>query len=197
MLCHVPKQVDHQQRRLAIAAAVWRVVAERGFEGASLRHVAGEAGMSMGLVQHYFATKQEMLQFAMDAVQESTEQRFAAELARLPDPPPPRAAVRAFLVQLVPCDEQRRREATALMGYMVGGARNDDIGERMRSGNTQLTDFVTAQIEAAGVEAKPRAAAITLLALADGLAAHVLARYVEPEQALELLDAHLDCTFGQ
>ena len=196
MLAVVPKQVDHHQRRLEIADAVWRVVAELGFEGASLRHVAAEAGVSMGLVQHYFASKREMLRFAMDAVQQSTGERFAAELAGLPDPPPPRAAVRAFLVQLIPTDEQRMREGAALFAHMVGGVRDDAISEQMRDGLAQLAGFVAAQIAAAGVEPDTEAAASTLLALADGLATHVLGGYLEADRAIALLDAHLDCVFG-
>jgi AcrR family transcriptional regulator len=196
MLSGVPKQVDHHQRRMEIADAVWRVVAEQGFEGASLRHVASAAGISMGLVQHYFATKREMLRFALDAVQQSVGARYAAELSRLPDPPPPRGAVRAFVVQLIPLDEQRRREGASLFAAMVGGLRDDEFGERMRDGIAQLREFVTVQVAAAGIEPDPVAAATTLLVLADGLAAHVLGGYLPPERALYLLDAHLDRVFG-
>ena len=92
------KQVDHAARRRAIADALWRVVAREGFEGVSLRHVAAEAGVSMGMVQHYFHTKEQMLLFALDSMEERVGARFAAELARFPDLPPPQAAVRAFLV---------------------------------------------------------------------------------------------------
>jgi AcrR family transcriptional regulator len=196
MLSRVPKQVDHHQRRTEIADAVWRVVAEQGFEGASLRHVAAAAGISMGLVQHYFATKREMLRFAMDAVQESVGARFVAELAGLPDPPPPRAAVRAFVVQLIPIDERRRREGASMFAYMIGGLRDDEIGERMRSGMAQLQEFVAGHVTAAGIEPDPHAAAITLLALADGFAAGVMGGYLAPERAVELLDAHLDRVLG-
>jgi TetR/AcrR family transcriptional regulator, transcriptional repressor of bet genes len=195
MLSVVPKQVDRHQRRLEIADAVWRVVAEQGFEGASLRHVAAEAGVSMGLVQHYFATKREMLRFAMDAVQQSTGERFATELAGLPDPPPPRAAVRAFLVQLIPTSEQRRREGAALFAHMVGGVHDDAIGEQLRSGIAQLTRFIATHVAAAGIEPDADAAASTLLALADGLATHVLSGYLDAERAIRLLDAHLDRVF--
>jgi TetR/AcrR family transcriptional regulator, transcriptional repressor of bet genes len=48
----MPKQVDHEERRQEIAAAVVRLVTTRGIETASLRTVASEAGVSMGAVQH-------------------------------------------------------------------------------------------------------------------------------------------------
>ena len=61
----MPKQVDREERRRDIAAAVLRIVTTRGVEAASLRTVAAEAGVSMGAVQHYFTTKDEMLRFAL------------------------------------------------------------------------------------------------------------------------------------
>src|ERR1700722_8642251 len=62
----MPKQVDHRERRETIARALWRVVEQRGIAHASVREVAQEAGISHGAVQHYFATREEMLIFAMD-----------------------------------------------------------------------------------------------------------------------------------
>ena len=61
----MPKQVNREERRRDIAAAVLRIVTTRGVEAASLRAVAAEASVSMGAVQHYFTTKDEMLRFAL------------------------------------------------------------------------------------------------------------------------------------
>ncbi|MGH3984905.1 MAG: TetR/AcrR family transcriptional regulator [Pseudonocardiaceae bacterium] len=192
----MPKQVDHTERRRAIAEALWRVVAREGFEGVSLRHVAAEAGVSMGLVQHYFHTKEQMLLFALDTMEERVGARFAAELATLPDPPPPRAAVRAFFVQLLPLDEPRRAEGHSLYALLAGGLRHGELAQRLRTGMGQLREFVTGQVAAAGIAADPELAAATLMALADGLAAHVLGRHLSPEAAEAALDAQLDTVFG-
>ena len=53
-----------------------RVAARRGLEDVSLRHVAAEAGVTAGMVQHYFRTKDEMMVFAIGAVRERVEQRW-------------------------------------------------------------------------------------------------------------------------
>jgi AcrR family transcriptional regulator len=47
-------------------------------EAVSLRQVAAEAGVSMGMVQHYFADKEEMVLFALSSM---TEQLRAAGVA--------------------------------------------------------------------------------------------------------------------
>lgn len=50
-----------RDRTLAVAA---RVLAERGFESARFRDVAQAAGVSIGLLQNYFVTRDEMLEEA-------------------------------------------------------------------------------------------------------------------------------------
>ena len=71
----MPKQVDHQARRQEIADAVLRLAASQGLDAVTLRHVAAEAGVSMGRVQHYFATKDEMLLFAFQVISERYDYR--------------------------------------------------------------------------------------------------------------------------
>jgi BetI-type transcriptional repressor, C-terminal len=100
------------------------------------------------------------------------------------------------VVQLIPLDERRQREGASMLAYVVGGMRDDEIDERMRSGMAQLRQFVAGHVETTGIEPDAAAAAETLLALADGLAAGVLGGYLMPDRALELLDAHLDRIFG-
>lgn len=192
----MPKQVDHDERRRQIADALWRVVGTSGFDGVSLRRVAAEAAVSMGLVQHYFRTRERMLLFAMDSVAEHAAQRFAAVVAELPDPPPPRETVRALLVQFLPLDEQRRDEGPSMFAFLAEGVREGPVGERMRTGMAQLREFVITQAAAAG-SPDPQRAATVLLALTDGLAAHVLGGYLSPEDALTALDAHLDGVFAR
>ncbi|MGH3910171.1 MAG: TetR/AcrR family transcriptional regulator, partial [Pseudonocardiaceae bacterium] len=64
----MPKRVDHRARRTQIADALMRVAATKGLQAVSLRHVAHEAGVSAGMVQHYFRTKDEMMTFALEVV---------------------------------------------------------------------------------------------------------------------------------
>src|SRR2546422_6311494 len=93
----MPKQVDHEARRQQLAEAVCRLAASQGLEAVSLRHVAAEAGVSMGQVQHYFSTKDELLLFAFRVVSERAEQRFAAAAGAVPEGARPGALVRAPL----------------------------------------------------------------------------------------------------
>jgi len=70
----MPKVVDHEARRFDIAAALWRLVADGGIQAATIRNVAAAGGWSRSSVQHYFASKQELLGYAC---RQLTEQALA------------------------------------------------------------------------------------------------------------------------
>ena len=74
----MPVTVDHDVRRREVAEAVWRVLADTGFAGLSLRAVAREMGATTGLLTHYFASKGELVRHALDVVHDRTAPRMAA-----------------------------------------------------------------------------------------------------------------------
>lgn len=76
----VPKQVDHEQRRRALADAVFSVISVKGYDAVTLRDVAAHAGVSLGSVQHYFASKDEMLLFALNHMRVRVQDRLQAAI---------------------------------------------------------------------------------------------------------------------
>jgi len=72
----MPKIVDHQQRRDEIALVACRVVAEYGFEQATIVRIAREAGYTTGMVAHYFDTKQDIIIAALRLSLKRTEARL-------------------------------------------------------------------------------------------------------------------------
>lgn len=61
----MPKQVDADERRAELAAATRRVILRCGLEAVTLRDVAREAGWSIGVLAHYFETKDELLRYSL------------------------------------------------------------------------------------------------------------------------------------
>ncbi|WP_354642631.1 TetR/AcrR family transcriptional regulator [Kitasatospora camelliae] len=70
-----PARGDHDARRADVSRAVWRVLAERGFEGLTLRAVAAEMGASTGLLTHYFPSKRALLKHALDVLDRQSAER--------------------------------------------------------------------------------------------------------------------------
>jgi AcrR family transcriptional regulator len=190
----LPKKIDHAERRSELARALWRVMTRQGLEAVSLRHVAAEAGVSMGMVQHYFADKGEMVLFALSSMTEQVSARMGTLLAAAPDTP--QARIRAVLTAILPLDAERRLEAQVAVTFLAHAPVDPRIGEYLRDGYAQGHAYLAEQLTAAGV-IDPGAAASELLALTDGLTIHTLADHHTPETAEAILDTHLTRLVGE
>ncbi|TWH27610.1 TetR family transcriptional regulator [Bacillus subtilis J22] len=112
----MPKQIDHEKRRKQIAEATWRVILERGMEGASARNIAKEAGLSLGALRHYFSTQDELLAFAMKLVQEKVTARIKDIAVR---DLLPKKKVLQILLEMVPTNEETIREMEVWFGLLL------------------------------------------------------------------------------
>src|SRR5262249_59625662 len=119
----VPKIVDPVERRLAVAAAVWRVVRRDGLARASVRNVAREAGLSAGSLRHYFATQSELLAFTLRMIMERIERRIAA----LPAEPDPRRRAELVLAELLPMDAERAAENEVWLAFTAPAIVHPDL----------------------------------------------------------------------
>jgi AcrR family transcriptional regulator len=199
----MPKKVDHGSRRAVIAEAVWRVMARGGMETVSMRHVAADAGMSLGQLQHYFASKDELLTFAYDLVTE----RIATRVSQRDDPhpdeePEPRDVVRDALVEMLPLDEQRTLDAHVWFAFLAKAAVAPEVAAQLRKTHADLEDLIVDQLRrgqhrgVVPVHLDPIREARTLLATLDGLTAHVLIGHHSPADAEHAFDNHLDDLFS-
>ncbi|WP_433329149.1 TetR/AcrR family transcriptional regulator [Spirillospora sp. CA-294931] len=107
----MPARGDHDARRRDVSEAVWRVLAERGFAGLTLRAVASEMGASTGLLTHYFPNKDALVTYALDLADQRTLDR-----ERRTAPAPGMAALRAALLDVLPLDA----ESAAMNRIWVG-----------------------------------------------------------------------------
>ncbi len=64
------------ERKKEIATALLRVMAEQGYEKASIQAIAKEADLAPGLIHYHFKTKQEILLSAVNWIVNSAEQRL-------------------------------------------------------------------------------------------------------------------------
>jgi TetR/AcrR family transcriptional repressor of bet genes len=71
-------------RREQICRAAAAVIAREGFAGTTMRLVADEAGVSTGMLNHYFANRQDLLTQALVFVSERAQARMRAAIADVP-----------------------------------------------------------------------------------------------------------------
>jgi AcrR family transcriptional regulator len=75
----VPKIVDHAQRRDEIAHVACQVVANYGFEQATVARIARAAGYTTGMVAHYYESKQAIILAALRLILFRIEERLTRE----------------------------------------------------------------------------------------------------------------------
>ncbi|MEU9622463.1 MULTISPECIES: TetR family transcriptional regulator C-terminal domain-containing protein [unclassified Streptomyces] len=198
----MPRQVDHTDRRRRIAEAVCRLADERGLEGVTLRDVAACAQVSMGAVQRCFRTKEEMLVFALGHIGERIGERVRARLVRSPAQSAGTALGHA-VTELSLLREEHRAEARVWLAFIAQAAVSEPLAGMLRANYASLQEAFTRLITEAGdgsdraASLDPQREARTLLALADGLTAHVLIGHLTRQEAQDVLHAHLAGLWGQ
>jgi TetR/AcrR family transcriptional repressor of bet genes len=190
----VPKIVDHQLRRRQIAEALWRITRRDGWDAITLRGVAAEAGVSMGLVQHYFGSKDDMLRFALEIIIEEVRDEIRKVVAALPEPHTPRQLVAAVMIELVPRPDERPHEAETAAIFMRRYQLRPESLAQLGAGTPSLSAMVADQLRLAGV-ADPDLAAGSLIALLDGLILAVVTGQQTSAAARAIMAAQLDHVF--
>ncbi len=75
----MPKIVDHAKRREEIAQVACQVVAQYGFEQATVARIARAAGYTTGMVAHYYDSKQDIILAALRLILLRIEERLTRE----------------------------------------------------------------------------------------------------------------------
>jgi TetR/AcrR family transcriptional repressor of bet genes len=116
----MPKIVDHDERRDQIALVACRVVAENGFDQATIVRIAREAGYTTGMVAHYFDTKQDIIIAALRLILRRIEERLTKPSGDA------QTDLLTVLSEALPIDEQRYIECafwTAFWGQVSADKR--------------------------------------------------------------------------
>ncbi|MFB4289878.1 TetR/AcrR family transcriptional regulator [Nonomuraea sp. ATR24] len=201
----MPKIVDPEERRQAVAEAVFRVICRDGLEQASLRNVAAEAGLAIGSVRHYFAGHTELMVFAMREMAARLLARLTAHAELLLDPAAPmsegerRETVVSMLAEMLPLDDERRTEAVVWLSFAAAARSRPELrahADELYDGLLALTTKVLEGGRRSG-RLRPGAdvavEARRLCALLDGLSLEgaFYPDRLDPGTMLAVLRAHL------
>lgn len=159
-----------------------------------MREVAAAAGVSIGTVQHYFATKDEMLVFAFRQVVERTRARVAG----IGTGTSPRRALGAALRELLPLDQARLAECSVYLAFAARAATSPALAAVQKEtlsaihADLQQALSVAAQDRPPGLDTALEAR--LLLAVVDGLMFDAVSApgTLIPAELEVALDAYLD-----
>ncbi|MBB4827063.1 AcrR family transcriptional regulator [Sporosarcina luteola] len=152
---------------------------DKGMEGATVRNIAEEAGLSLGALRHYFSTQDDLLVYAMTLVTERATDRIEAVVKRNL---PPKEMVLAVLYEIVPLNEEKRAEMQVWFAFVahVSHRKNElPIPDDGIWKGVQKLIYYLNQISLLKPELDLELETERLYSLIDGIAIHAL---LEPER---------------
>jgi len=194
----MPKIVDPDQRRTAVICACTRQIAKGGLANVTLRSVARAGGWTTGMVNHYFADKDDLLRATYKARADRARSFLDGLVAN------GATLLEAAVETGLPVDDDRALDWRVFLAYM-----GEALGDRHLAGlhqrrTARFLATLTGAIEveqAAGrfsAAADASAEAGTLLAVLDGIA--VLAAFDRrgwpPDRQRRVVAEHLAARMG-
>lgn len=189
----MPKLVDHEIRKLDVAEAAARVVAERGIENATIRTIARRAGLSTGALAHYFDGKDELMAHALRWATERMADRLLQRLRELRTLDQLSAAVRAVL----PLEEQGVivwRVQVSFWAYGVGRPELVSLHQREMAGWLAHAVEAIGRVQRNGVvrsDVPPEQITSALISMVMGMGVQLLFDGRASDGILAAVDAYI------
>lgn len=184
------RTADHVARRSQIVAGVKTLALEVGLGHVTIAGVAKSADISVGLVQHYYASKEQLLLDTFGSVCQDVLDRIDAAIVRAERR---QERIEQMLLegleQTLPLTGSRRDEVHLVHAFAGQALENIALQPGLRATHVEHQSRVEAALENGKVcgEVDPAtdsgAEAYALLALADGLAARLLTEKSRAQRA--------------
>jgi AcrR family transcriptional regulator len=116
--------VDRDARRQSFVEAVWRIAERDGAERVSMRAIAAEAGTSVGMLQHHFTDKDEILVAAIRSRLEAKSAQLARAVGRVGPDADPAQVLAVALRHRLPLTRSLLVEAQVLTLWLAGDVRS-------------------------------------------------------------------------
>jgi AcrR family transcriptional regulator len=165
------------ERRGQLVAAAARVIARSGYDAATVRDVAREAGVSTGVIAYYFEGKDDLFAHVLREASRAFRERLASARDGAGTP---RARLLALAEAATPADDDAVRAHALWIDFWARAARDPalaDLTVRLYDGWRSEIAAAVREGQHAGAfrrDADPEAFARGYAAAADGLATHVV-----------------------
>ena len=190
----MPRVVDHDERREAIAAAACKAIARHGIDSVTLGDIGSQADCTTGAITHYFADKDAVMLAALDLVIQRLYRRMTKAVERDP------TDLRGFLAETMPIHRESRDGIKVWFSFWTRTFSSRALNRRQRAMHVRWFDALTERLAVArdagllkpGVDIPFEAETIAALINGIGLRAVLDAKEWPAERQLAHLDAYLD-----
>ncbi|WP_255508405.1 TetR/AcrR family transcriptional regulator [Nocardia sp. CS682] len=131
-----------------MARAFQRLLATEGLPRVSFTRVAAEAGVSVGLIQHYFANKDALLRFSYEDCLRRSAERVETRIQDGEAAKQPIAEMLlAGLAELLPLDPERTLEYRVERSLWISALNDAELAEVAQRASAGLAGRIAAAIE--------------------------------------------------
>jgi TetR/AcrR family transcriptional repressor of bet genes len=177
----MPKLVDHDRRRHELAMVSASLVADRGVGALTVRGLARAAGVSTGVVSHYFRNSEDMLFAAYQTAYRSSGDRFLRDLhgdVTL-------IGLLTALENTLPVNKEGLAEWKVRIAFWGLSDFGDAIREFEEQSSAAFRQMLVLALQARNFEDNPAALADHLEALISGLAIqHLMSPQSHPKESI-------------
>lgn len=153
----MPRQADPNERRATIVEAAYGILANQGLSVLSMRSVAKAVGVTTGMVTHWFASRDALLEAAIE-IAAGREERRAREVVGTG------ADLAACMAAFLPLDSERADEVRVWIGFWAASVGN----EVLLASHRRRYRVWARQLAKAGLVSDAQAAQ-RLIAIVDGI----------------------------
>ena len=179
---------DGDARRTEIILAVWHVIARDGMGAVSMRNVAAAAGVSVGRIQYWFTTKNDLLHQSLDAMLSGAQQIHDAVTIDTDE----HETLWQLIAHSIPAASKSPGGTSVFYQYVAAAITHPDLAVKVAEAKRG------AEAEAARLLRVLRPSSVscdadarTLVALGDGLAMRVLVGDLSETEANDALSGEL------
>ena len=122
----MPKIVNHDARRIELAAAACEAIVRFGIDKLTMKDVGKVAGYTTGVLTHYFANKDQLMGAACDYAWDGIQEKMALRLAQ--DEPD----YVGYLSELLPISAENRTAVVVWFHFWLRGLHSPTLAERHR-----------------------------------------------------------------
>lgn len=123
----MPRIVDHEARRIELAAAACEAIFRYGMDSLTLTDVGKVAGCTTGTITHYFDNKDALLLAALEHSWGTIKQRMDTRLEQ------DEHDALGFLAELLPMTAENRIAVVVWYHFWLLGLNNSILAERRRA----------------------------------------------------------------
>ncbi|WP_217183171.1 TetR/AcrR family transcriptional regulator [Streptomyces sp. AC495_CC817] len=142
----MPKIIDHDQRRRDIVEVAKRIILKGGFEAATMRSIAAEAGFANGALKHYFPGKESIVAATFETILQQMAQGVESATAH---PATAEEALRGWLEATIPRDPEQIAAGRVLLALWEYAMSNDSLADLYRGHLANWRSSLVERMEAA------------------------------------------------